>query len=280
MKIRLLGTSGPEGIPGLFCSCILCRDARNRGGRDLRTRTSALIDGVLKIDFPPDTLCQTHRDGIDLSGIGALLLTHSHDDHICAPELQYLGEHFVEEPQQHPLRTIGPADLISEIRAQAENWSSRLDLVNAIAWEPADAAGYTVTPVPANHSPDRICFNYIIQSPMGSRLLYAVDTGWYPDETLERLQYERLDAAVIECGNGRASTGYSGHLTMSEGVALRDRLIESESLPAGAPVAAVHFSHKGGMLHHELTDWFARHQITAAWDGFEMQVPAGPPVSV
>ena len=45
MKLKYLGTAAAEGIPAMFCECNNCKEARRRGGRDLRTRSQALIDG-------------------------------------------------------------------------------------------------------------------------------------------------------------------------------------------------------------------------------------------
>lgn len=61
MKIRYLGTAAAEGWPALFCSCPICTQARERGGKNLRTRTQAVLDGELLIDFPPDTYCHALR---------------------------------------------------------------------------------------------------------------------------------------------------------------------------------------------------------------------------
>ena len=55
MKIRYLGTAAAEGWPALFCSCPICTHAREHGGKNLRTRTQAILDDDLLIDFPPDT---------------------------------------------------------------------------------------------------------------------------------------------------------------------------------------------------------------------------------
>lgn len=53
MKIRYLGTTAAEGWPALFCSCSVCTHAREQGGKNLRTRTQAILDGEMLLDFPP-----------------------------------------------------------------------------------------------------------------------------------------------------------------------------------------------------------------------------------
>ena len=55
MKLRYLGTAAYEGIPSLFCQCELCKKARELGGKNLRSRSQALVNDDLLIDFPPDT---------------------------------------------------------------------------------------------------------------------------------------------------------------------------------------------------------------------------------
>ena len=47
MKIKYLGTGAAEGIPALFWRCAICNEARKRGGRELRTRSQAIIDDIL-----------------------------------------------------------------------------------------------------------------------------------------------------------------------------------------------------------------------------------------
>ena len=50
MEILFLGTGASEGWPGLFCPCEHCLRAVQAGGKNVRTRTSFLVDGSLLID--------------------------------------------------------------------------------------------------------------------------------------------------------------------------------------------------------------------------------------
>ena len=56
MKLKYLGTAAAEGIPALFCRCEMCAYARKAGGKEIRRRAGALLDGTLKLDFGPDSL--------------------------------------------------------------------------------------------------------------------------------------------------------------------------------------------------------------------------------
>ena len=53
MKIKYYGTGDGYGIPEPFCSCRLCAYAREHGGKDIRTRSQAVIDDIM-IDFSKD----------------------------------------------------------------------------------------------------------------------------------------------------------------------------------------------------------------------------------
>jgi phosphoribosyl 1,2-cyclic phosphate phosphodiesterase len=274
MKITLLGTSGAEGWPGLFCRCSVCQVARAEEGKNRRTRSSALIDGVLKLDFPSDILQQIVRSKIDLLDLQAILFTHSHDDHLCAAELQYAGPYFVPTPLVQRLPIYGPIDAICKIKAAIDTDRLPFSLHVLNLHEPIDVAGYTVTPVAAQHDSSIVCFNYVITDKFGATLLYATDTGWYDAETWRFLERTHLDGIVVECGKGPEEGGYPGHLSIADLQSLRERLLASGSLRASSPVVATHFPHLGGMLHHELEAALEPIGILAGYDGITIEIAA------
>ena len=69
MKIKFLGTAAGEGIPALLCNCEICAKARKLGGKNLRSRSQAMIDNEIMIDMPPETYGNLHRFGINLLDI-------------------------------------------------------------------------------------------------------------------------------------------------------------------------------------------------------------------
>jgi phosphoribosyl 1,2-cyclic phosphate phosphodiesterase len=81
MKIIFLGTGTSDGVPVIGCSCEVCH-SENR--RDNRFRSSLWVQGnrgeSLVIDAGPEFRLQALRSGI--KKIDALLVTHSHADHI------------------------------------------------------------------------------------------------------------------------------------------------------------------------------------------------------
>nr|WP_234480046.1 hypothetical protein [Erwinia sp. S38] len=87
MKIHFLGSAASEGIPNPFCRCNHCQQARRLKGKDIRTRSSAIIDDVMMIDVAPEFSQQLLRDGLDANGITDLLFTHTHPDHFNVGDL-------------------------------------------------------------------------------------------------------------------------------------------------------------------------------------------------
>lgn len=80
MKIKLLGTGTSQGVPVIGCHCPVCisDDSKNQ-----RLRSSAYIvveNKHIIIDAGPDFRQQMLRENI--TQIDAILLTHSHKDHI------------------------------------------------------------------------------------------------------------------------------------------------------------------------------------------------------
>lgn len=280
MNVTLLGTSAAEGWPGLFCDCEACNKARQLGGKNLRTRSSALLDGVLKLDFPPDILQQAVQNGLNLRALEAILFTHAHDDHFCPSELQYLSYYFVTQPLEIPIPIYGPADVISRLRRTLPLERTPVTLHTLKPWKNTCIAGYNVTPIMAYHDPELICFNYIIEDPKGTVLLYATDTGWYEPPTWNFLNDFVFDGIVVECSKGPVEGGYMGHLCIPEVIRLRDLLLNAGALREDAPVVTTHFSHLGGLMHDELEHELGRAGIRVGYDGMNVAVEAPAPKRV
>ncbi|MBQ7499935.1 MAG: carbon-phosphorus lyase, partial [Clostridia bacterium] len=88
MKIKYLGTAATEAIPGPFCNCEVCRKARSIGGKEYRSRSQALVNDSLLVDFNADTFMHMFRYGLDLVKIRACLITHIHTDHFYPAEFK------------------------------------------------------------------------------------------------------------------------------------------------------------------------------------------------
>ena len=74
MRIQYYGTGDGYGIPEPFCSCRLCSYAREHGGKDVRTRSQAVIDDLM-IDCSVDLLAHTLFYGLDMRKYPNILIT-------------------------------------------------------------------------------------------------------------------------------------------------------------------------------------------------------------
>lgn len=103
MKIQYLGTAAAEGIPAIFCECETCKRTKLLGGKNIRTRSQAVIDGRILIDFPADTYAHYLKWNIPLDKIKACIITHSHSDHLYPAEIQIRSAGFAHINSGKPL---------------------------------------------------------------------------------------------------------------------------------------------------------------------------------
>jgi len=267
MRIQILGTAAAEGWPALFCGCGACRRARSLGGRDIRS--SIQIDQICKVDLPPDSFYHSIRFGIDLSKLEHLFISHSHGDHFAIDQLEYLAEPFAHDRSRlmiyagsEVLRRLQALGL-DEQKLDATFWSVR-------PFECVVAGHLRVTPIRAIHMPDEECFNYVFDSDEAS-LLYAADTGWYPDETWAYLESRRLDCVIMEATNG-PRPGRKYHMNLEAALEAKERLQRSGTLSSGGRFVLTHVSHNGGLSHAELEAVVRPWGAEMAYDGMEIEI--------
>lgn len=53
----------------MFCECAVCERARRSGGRNIRTRSQAIVDEDLLIDFPADAYLHVLYGGLRLEKV-------------------------------------------------------------------------------------------------------------------------------------------------------------------------------------------------------------------
>ena len=94
MRLFFLGTAAGEGYPSIFCECDNCREARARGGRNLRLRSALLVNDDLLLDMGPDLVAAAHRYNLRFSTIRTALITHAHGDHFHLPNIEFRKESF------------------------------------------------------------------------------------------------------------------------------------------------------------------------------------------
>jgi phosphoribosyl 1,2-cyclic phosphate phosphodiesterase len=264
LKLHILGTAASEGFPALFCSCAHCQKARKLGGKNIRTRTSAIIDDTIKIDFPPDTLYHVNRYGLDLTKIEHLLFTHTHHDHFYPEDLNMRlpgYAHGIHARLQIYGNDAALAKCSQSLKHQNQNF--HLELLKPFrTYKIGDAK---VTPLLADHNRIETCLLFHIEK-QDTSLLYGHDTGWFPDETWNWLESSHIDLALLDCTNGNLPE-FRNHLNVKAVIEIKNRLEERHVLNSQSKVYVTHFSHNTGLLHEDLTRIFQPHDIAVAFDG-------------
>ena len=268
MDIRLLGTAAADGIPGLFSDDEVSQYARENGGKDVRTRSAALIDGVLKIDLPPETLAQLQRDGLSGLDWTALIFTHSDDDHLAANQIQYAMYPFTDYDHL-PFTIYANTAVSNRIFARYPNWPIEVEVTKSFV--PFRHGAHLVTPIRARHIAGEDCHNLMFTLD-GKSLLYATDTGIWPEETFEYLKDFRLDLLVIECTDGFCESEYPGHLGIKDCLMVVDRLRTQGTLSSEARVFTTHHSSKGMARHCDLERVLLPHNIEPGYDGLRITI--------
>lgn len=273
MKIQYLGTAAAEGWPGLFCRCEVCRRAREAGGKNIRTRSQALIDDAILMDFPPDTYLHMLRDDLPLPEIRTLLLTHSHQDHWYPEDLAFRGEGFSHDIDGI-LEIYGNEacakrlEAILPIVGQGMMDAMRAHYNEVTAFSPFETQGYRVTPLKALHNRAENCLIYLIEKD-GKSLLYANDTGLFPQETWEYLRGRKLDLVSMDCTMQQIPEG-TNHMGLADNAELCRRLGEAGCTHEGTKYVITHFSHNGGLLHEELEERARPLGFLTAYDGMTL----------
>ena len=269
MELTIFGTAAAEGWPAPFCRCIACLEARRRGGPNLRSRSGALLDNDLKIDFSADTVGHMLRTGRDLADIRTLVFTHQHSDHIVPSELEWASGSFTNTPPAQPIVVFGNAQVMEMLHAQFPD-PAHANFEFCPALEPlvpvTTPTGDTILPLPADHAPG--AFVLRLTRADGKSLFYGHDSGLYPEATLQALrQNSPLDIAVFDCTYGGAKSSNRGHMGVDGVVQMAQALRDCGAATAQTKLIATHFSHNGGLMHEELVEAFLPHGIAVAYDG-------------
>lgn len=272
MKITYYGTAAGEAWPGVFCDCDLCRKARELGGKNIRTRSQALINDDLLIDLPPDNYLHTLYYGLDLQKVKTLIFTHSHSDHCYAADLELLREPFSHTyPGQ--LQVFGNEAVEKKVHEAAGSSGSeklRFRFHRLMPNESLQQGNYTITALRATHAKNETCLFYHISQ--GSKsILYAHDTGAFTEENLETMSrlVHPFSLVSLDCTMQKDRDG-KNHMGLDDDAEQKEILIRRGLADAGTIFVVNHFSHNGGWLHEEITARAAACGMRASYDGMEI----------
>lgn len=191
MKITILGSGTSTGIPMVGCHCQVCESTDRR---DQRTRASILVecDGRrILVDTSTDLRSQMLREGVPQ--IDAVLLTHTHADHINGID-DLRGFNFIH---RRVIPCYGSPETMQRV---TETFGYIFDGLNSEGYSPLmhpvtfegrfDLFGCSILPVPLFHG---------TMNATGYRFgnaAYLTDCSRIPDSSLAELH--GLDLLIID----------------------------------------------------------------------------------
>lgn len=281
MKIQYWGTAAAEGVPGIFCGCEVCREAREKGGRFVRTRSQILINDDLLIDLNADTYMHSLKYGFDMSRLSHVIITHTHADHFYPNEFMNRLEAYANNTV--PTLTLhGSREMLEVlIRGTTEDvvykGQSRVAFEILHPFETSLIGRYRITPLPARHgtvSP----YVYLI-SDSDSSFLMLNDTGRPLPEVYDWLASHRVR---LSCVSFDCTYGYENvykrlnepghHMGLIDNVAVRHALEEQGNIDAATVCIATHFSHNGkDVSYDKMRSHTDRYGFMLAYDGMTVE---------
>lgn len=276
MKLKFLGTAAAEGIPGLFCQCESCRRAMQLRGRNIRTRLQALVDDTLLLDFPPDTFLHTLYHGLDITKVKSCIVTHSHSDHLYAPDLEMRKQGFAILGEETPFTLYAARAGYEKICRELTEGGVQPQRVQAVCIEPGvafEADGFSVLPLQAAHSPKTSPVVFVVEKE-GKSFGYFHDTGELPEESRQLLSKlpHPMAVASLDCTEGTAPIEYGGHMNLKRCKAFRETLLQLGAADENTVFVLNHFSHNGGnALYDELAPIAEKEGFITSYDGMTLE---------
>lgn len=280
MKIRYMGTAALERIPAIFCNCENCQKASAAGGRNIMTRSQALIDDQLLVDLNSETYTHFLALGRTLWDIEHILITHAHCDHFTFEEFccRIPGKTGTVKAEKLKVYTSPGVienmwdTLHTRIDKYTKKIPDRVEFVPMDYFKPVQVGDYTVTPLPANHAEQEQAFLFLIEKD-GKTLFYGNDTGYFDTEIDDWLAKngKYIGLLSLDCTKGDVERTYKTHMSMSEGRSIADRFLEKGIIDSNTKLYYTHFTHNCGMIYDELKEAAVKYGFQVAYDGLEVE---------
>lgn len=282
MKIKYFGTAAYEGIPALFCQCESCKRAMRLGGKNLRTRSQALINDEFLMDFNADTLAHYYRFKFDWEKIKYCLITHSHSDHFYPEDLLMFAEPYYTHGAS-PIDFYSGESTCERIRQLLSNEvfsvkgdNPRLILHEVREGDLVQLGENKLLVLHADHDIKSTPLIYAIEDKDGKRILYANDTGMFNDDVFTQMKrLGRFDIVSFDCTGSVEPTGWDNyHMSMRTNALMKKRMIDEGLADNSTVFVVTHFSHNAlfGHDHEELCIEAEKYGFVVAYDGFEVEV--------
>ncbi len=281
MKIVVLGTAAATSMPLAFCNCDVCIQSRKLGGKNIRKRSSIVINDELLIDLGPDSINACNMYGVDAGKLRYLLQTHSHSDHFDAA-------HFVTRWSAYATKALNHLDIVcSKGTANDMNhWINENESIDLFdnKWqkdlnynlhlikhgETLTLDDYEIIAFDSKHDSRIEALVYII-SCNGKNVFYGTDMLEISEEAWRILEKYRFDVVFLDqtYGKGFNSGGHMDAGMVSDSVKMMKTkgIIDEKSF-----VYATHISHEGNATHDEMEKEAETNGYHIAYDGVTLNI--------
>ena len=284
MKVHFLGTGASPSMPLAFCSCEACRAARSHGGKNLRRRSSLLVDGVVLIDLGPDVTTASFDQSVSLAKVRLCAQTHPHADHFD-PELVVSRHPGWGTVPETALTILGSPQTLREIDRlvgrdaergslfdQPQRELLRMELVPIEPFQELSFDRYRITAYPANHAASYSALLYSIDDGAHA-VFYACDTSLLAQSVWDHMR-EHGPAYDLMVFDQTYGIGYesSDHLAAADVAVYAAEVRERGLLKSDGSVYVTHLSHEGIREHEELELHSAANGYHVAFDGLTLEL--------
>lgn len=225
----------------------------------------------------------------DFRNLEHVLITHSHEDHFAYMMMgvRKMATHRKETPLIYYL-TDKAYDIIDFYRNNTpilKGSVKELEENNIIQFKKLEfyqeyqVGNVKVIPFKGNHfgNMDENAANYLITMDDGKILFYGLDTGYYLEETFEKLKNYKFDYFISECTFGNAPDRPEkphGHLDIPSCMLVFKRLLEQGTINENTKIYLTHINHCHTATHQDMVDYFTKTdfpcEIQVAYDGMEI----------
>ncbi|SHM22999.1 phosphoribosyl 1,2-cyclic phosphate phosphodiesterase [Chitinophaga jiangningensis] len=253
MKVTFLGTGTSQGVPVIACGCEVCTSA---DPRDKRLRSSIMVSspaGNIVVDTTPDFRYQMLREKVQ--HLEAVLITHSHKDHIAGMDDIRAFNYFQQSPIDIYATDFSQNVIMREFAyAFADYKYPGIPEINLkmLDDEPFEVNGLTVTPIQVMH------YKMPVTGFRFHDFTYITDANFIAPEEKDKIRGSKI--LVV---NALRKEKHISHFTLDEAIALGKEL----DIPQ---VYFTHISHQLGKhadVSRELPDGMA-----LAYDGLKLDI--------
>ncbi len=253
MKITFLGTGTSQGVPVIACNCRVCTSPDKK---DKRLRSSILVEteiGNIVVDTTPDFRYQMLRAHVQ--HLEAVLITHSHKDHIAGMDDIRAFNYFQQKPIDIYATEFSQSVIMREFAYAFADFKypgiPELNL-KTITDEAFSIRGFNIIPIQVMH------FKMPVLGFRFGDFTYITDANFVADEEKEKIRGSKV--LVL---NALRKEKHISHFSLEEAMALGKEL----------EVPQLYFTHISHQLgRHEEVNQELPSGMALAYDGLEVEL--------